>query len=295
MALSYVFIGSVEYSAWCLRALAGCGADIREVFCLHRDASVNSDYHDLGPMAEELGLSYRYFVRIGDETSKLAAIGPDVVFALGTSQILPPELLKVPRIGVVGSHPTLLPRNRGSNPIIWSLANGLTEGGVTLFWMDKGIDTGDIWAQKGFEITEADDAASVYEKVKAATGEIIGENLPDLERGVVRRVRQDDRAANRWRRRTKRDGGIDWRMGSKRIYDLVRALARPYPGAHCRYLGGEAKVWEVRMDSGEGVENIEPGRVLSVEGSSFRVKTGDGVVEVLRHELDPVPMEGECL
>ena len=141
-----------------------------------------------------------------------------------------------------------------------------------------------------------DDAASIYEKVKELSVEILKENVSFLEKGVYKRNAQDYTLANTWRKRTAKDGEIDWRMSSKRIYDLVRALTRPYIGAHIALKAKECKVWKCqigeRMDS---IESLEPGKVISVEGVLITVKTGDGAIVLIEHDMDQLLVVGEYL
>jgi len=293
----YIFIGSVQYSSYCLNSLLELGINIVDIMCLSKEASkFNSDYCDLGKTAESFGKDVYYFKNIRDETEHIRGKKPDVIFILGLSQIIPLHILEIPTVGTIGSHPALLPHNRGRHPIIWAIANGLKKSGITLFWMDEGVDSGDIWAQKEFEINESDDASAIYEMVERLSAELLRDNIPELEKGIIRRTKQDNAKANYWRKRDLKDGEIDWRMSSKRIYDLVRALTKPYAGAHCIFQGKEVKIWESRMldDYGE-FQNLEPGMVIAIDGRNIRIKTGDGVIEVVEHEFDPLPDIGEYL
>lgn len=221
---------------------------------------------------------------------------PDIMVVLGLSQIIPKHILETPTIGCIGSHPALLPQNRGRHPIIWAIANGLTRSGITLFWIDEGVDSGDIWGQEEYEISSEDDASAVYEKVKEMSVKILKNNIPDLEKGIVKRVKQDHSLANYWRKRTKKDGEIDWRMSTKRIYNLVRALGKPYVGVHCVYKGKEIKIWKVKiLDNTDAYINLEPSEVISIDGSCIKVKTGDGVIEIIEHNFDSLPAVGDYL
>ncbi len=293
----YVFIGSVDFSRSCLEAMLKMGLSIAGVFCLERGAaSANSDYADLGEVAGRLGRPCRYFNRIKDEAENIRALEPDVIFVMGLSQIVPQEILDIPYVGTIGSHPALLPRNRGRHPLIWAIANGLTRSGLTFFWLDRGVDTGDIWAQRGFAIGPEDDASTVYERVKGLACEMLEAHIPELEKGIARRKKQDSSIANTLRKRTAKDGEIDWRMGSKRICDLIRALYRPYPGAHCMHNGREVKVWKGKEYKASGaVRGLEPGKVLSSDRGSIVVKTGDGAIELLEHGFERLPGAGEYL
>lgn len=297
MMKRYLFIGALENSKHCLRTLFEAGIDVVGIMCLHVEAAkFNSDYCDLGETVKEFGKPVHYFYKIKDEFEYIKAQKPDIIFVLGLSQIIPKEILEIPTIGCLGIHPTLLPANRGRHPIIWALANGLTKSGVTLFWLDEGVDTGDIWVQESFEITSEDDARSVYDRVTRLSIKLLKQNISDLEKGIITRIKQDSSQANSWRKRDKKDGEIDWRMSSKRIYDLTRALARPYPGVHCLYKGKECKVWKIEItDPSEQYKNLEPGKILALDGRQIKVKTGDGLIVLIDHELDPLPQINDYL
>ena len=295
----YIFIGSVKYSARCLRALIEMDINIVDIMCPYKEVSgFNSDYFDLGEIAGEYGKDVYYFENIKNESQHIREKKPDIIFVLGLSQIIPEQVLEIPTIGCIGSHPALLPQNRGRHPIIWAIANGLERSGITLFWIDRGVDSGDIWDQREFDINESDVAASIYEKIEMLSLEILKENIPNLEKGNIYRLKQDSEKANYWRKRTPKDGEIDWRMSSKRIFDLVRALAAPYIGAHCLYKNKEVKIWKVelmRVEDANEYSNIEPGKVISLESNHLLVKTGDGLVKIINHEFEGLPCVGEYL
>ncbi len=293
----YIFIGSVVYSAYCLRALLEMKVNIVDIMCPYKEtARFNTDYNDLGDVARAFGKDVTYFNKIIDQEEHIKEIGPDIIFVLGLSQIIPDNILEIPTIGCIGSHPALLPQNRGRHPIIWALANGLKISGITLFWIDKGVDSGDIWGQKSFDIDISDDAMSVYKKVIKFTIEILEENIRDLENRKICRTKQNEKNANYWRKRLPKDGEVDWRMSSKRIYDLVRALVNPYVGANFKYKAKDVKVWKVEIvESDEDVEKIEPGKVLRVQDNSFCVKSGNGIVRIVEHDAEAVPGLGEYL
>lgn len=294
-----IFIGSVQYSAHCLRALVEMDVNIVDIMCPYKEASrYNCDYFDLGSVAREYGKDVYYFKNIKDEYQHIKEKRPDVIFVLGLSQIIPKEVLDIPTVGCIGSHPALLPQNRGRHPIIWAIANGLRKSGITLFWIDRGVDSGDIWDQREYDIADSDDASSVYEKVKRLSVEMLKDNIHDLENGRINRIRQACENVNYWRKRTHKDGEIDWRMSSKRIYDLVRALTKPYVGAHCIYKNEEIKIWKAELVQDQDIEeysNIEPGKVISNEANAFTIKTGDGLIKITNHEFARLLDTGEYL
>lgn len=173
------------------------------------------------------------------------------------------------------------------------------KSGITLFWLDAGVDSGPIWAQEEFEIDIEDDAASVYRKVKDLSVKMLKKNIPNIERGIILKKEQDHTKATYWRKRERKDGEIDWRMSSKRIYDLVRSLTRPYPGAESLYRGKATKIWKVALTNAfresDLLINMEPGKIISLSDQTILVKTGNGLIDVIEHELDPLPVKGEYL
>ncbi len=290
-----VFIGSVDFSRRTLAACLDAGARVVGVVA-RRESAFNVDFADLGHVAEPHGLDLLYTDRVNDPET-LAWVEerrPDVIFCFGWSALLGKELLDVPSLGVVGYHPAMLPANRGRHPLIWALALGLESTGSTFFFMDQWADSGDILSQRKMPIAYEDDAASLYERMCATAVEQICEFLPLLEQGTFRRVSQDHSQANWWRKRGRADGGIDFRMDSRSVYNLVRALTRPYVGAHIETPGGDVKVWKVR-ESEDAPANIEPGKVFWVEGGRVGVKCGKGAVELLEHGFEDLPKEGEYL
>ena len=206
----------------------------------------------------------------------------------------------MPRLGVIGYHPTALPANRGRHPIIWTLVLGLRETASTFFVMDEGPDSGDIVSQVSVDVSPDETAETLYARLKEVALRQVAELTRDLADGTVVRRPQDHSRANYWRKRGRDDGRIDWRMPAAGICNLVRALDRPYPGAHVVTGGRDIKVWgcveaacnPARLDE---IANLEHGLVLRSSRDSFDVRCGVGVVRVTRHEFDPIPEKGTYL
>jgi methionyl-tRNA formyltransferase len=177
------------------------------------------------------------------------------------------------------------------------LVLGLEETASTFFFMDEGVDSGDILSQKKIEITYEDDAMSLYNKIIEIAKKQLEELLPDLDRFSYKRTPQDHSKANYWRKRTEDDGKIDFRMSSRAIYNLVRGLTRPYVGAHLIYRGRKIKIWKVREIDCVDFKNLEPGKVIYVDPSdkTIVVKAYDNCIEIIEHEFDPLPEIGEYL
>jgi methionyl-tRNA formyltransferase len=290
-----VLMGAVEFSRRTLEELIAMGQEVVGV-CTLASSKFNADHVDLCPVATAHGIACRYTPDANDADTLrwIADLRPDVVFCFGWSRLLRGELLAIAPLGVVGFHPAALPRNRGRHPIVWALALGLTETASTFFFMDEGADSGDILSQARVPISAGDDAGALYAKIVDQALSQIREFVPQLASRSYPRQPQDHRLANTWRKRGAADGLIDWRMPARGIANLVRALARPYVGAHLVYRGSEVKVWRVEVVS-EPAENLEPGKVIGCEEGIPLIKCGDHAVRLLHTEPSLRVAVGEYL
>ncbi|MGI8401542.1 MAG: formyltransferase family protein [Gemmatimonadaceae bacterium] len=287
-----VFIGCVEFSYSALEHLLTLPeAEIVAVVTRER-SDFNADFRSLRPLAEANGIPYFLWAEDGDSSilEWLSGFNPDVAYCFGWSRLLSSAVLALPRNGIVGFHPTELPMNRGRHPLIWALALGLRETASTFFFMGDAPDSGPILSQVKLAIHEDDDARSLYSRVTNTALKQLTALTRGLADGTMVAVPQDAMRAGYWRRRTPADGRIDWRMSGRSIRNLVRALATPYPGATFLHGGADVIVRKVAL-AGGAAENLEPGKVLAVEGKTFTVRVGDGALRILDHDLaDPPPV-----
>lgn len=297
--MKVVFVGCVDFSYHALEHVLNL-EEIDLIGVITRKAStVNADFHCLDPLARRAGVPCLFAEETSEEgmAAWLEELAPDSVYCFGWSYLLKRRILEIPRLGVIGYHPAALPKNRGRHPIIWALALGLTKTASTFFFMDEGADSGDILSQEPVAITPADDASSLYEKCIFTALRQITEFTGQLSAGKYPRISQNHREANCWRRRSKRDGAIDWRMPSTGIYNLVRALTHPYVGAHFVYDDREIKVWKVEVadELFADTENLEPGKIIQAGPQGIVVKCGQGALRLVEHGLDSTIKEGQYL
>jgi len=290
-----LLIGCVKSSEFFLKQLIFHGYTPVGVIT-KRESSFNTDFVDLSPICKASRIPFIQIVDINTKQSTdfVKECAPDVIYCFGWSQLLQVPILRIPPLGVVGFHPAKLPQNRGRHPLIWALALGLMETASTFFMLDEHADTGGIISQKIVPISYEDDAATLYTKILQVAGKQMLSFTRDFDLGAVTVTPQMERG-NSWRKRGIQDGKIDWRMSSRAIYNLVRALTKPYPGAHFCKDGALVKVWKVKEACGDYLENIECGKVLSIESDTeFHVKTYDSVIHVV--SCEPVLLkEGEYL
>jgi methionyl-tRNA formyltransferase len=288
--MKVLFIGSTKRGYLALKALAEAGADIVGVISLRQDEHETERCE--GPIAQlaaELGAPLHETKWMNDRDYADLTRNhwqPDIAFVVGCRLRLPREIYTAPPAGTLAVHDSCLPHYRGFAPLNWAILNGADHTGVTLFYVTDRIDGGDIVADQRVPIGPDDTAAEVYERVCAATATLLRETYPPLAAGRAPRRPQDDAQATYTCPRVPADGLIDWTAGTIQIYNQVRALTRPYPGAFT-YLGTQRlTVWRAALVSPTPryVGRI-PGRVVALERSrgTVDVLTGDGVLRL--HEV----------
>lgn len=291
-----LFIGTVEFSYKALSTLIENKFKIVGILS-KKESNFNSDYYDLTPLAEDnnIPIIYRTKDNKDEIISFIKSLNPDIIYCFGWSHILPKNILSIPKYGVIGFHPAELPYNRGRHPIIWALFLGLKQTASTFFVMDEGADTGDIISQEKIKIID-DNAFTLYDKIiNVALKQIVSFTMElETKEVFLNKIKQDKTQGNSWRKRTKHDGKIDFRMTSNAIINLVNALSSPYLGAHVEYQNQDVKIWKVR-DEKTNLSNFEPGKVLEIIGNDIVVKTYDGSIRILDHEFKIAPTKGEYL
>ncbi len=217
-------------------------------------------------------------------TERIRAMKPDVIFSFYYRNMIKEEILKMPRLGAFNIHGSLLPKYRGRVPINWAVLHGETETGATLHHMVKRADAGDIVDQEPVPIGPDDTAFDVFNKVTLAARAVLERQLDDILAGTAPRKPQDESQAAYFGGRKPEDGRIDWTQGSDRIYNLIRAVTHPYPGAFTEARGKRFFIWKAKpLDRGAG----RPGEVLST--MPLRIAAGTGSLEVVRYQWDGEP------
>lgn len=290
-----VFIGSVYFSKFTLLKLIDLDANIVGIIT-KSGSSFNSDFEDLSTIALKFNIPYKIVKDINHENNVLwiKQTNPDIIFCFGWSSLLKKEILHLAPMGILGYHPALLPANRGRHPLIWAKVLGLEKTGSTFFFMDEGADTGDILSQMEIPVLFEDDASSLYSKMTSIALLQITNFLPWLQKNEYVLTPQKRNTGNSWRKRGKNDGLIDFRMTTNAICNLVRALTKPYAGAHCIYNNEEIKIWSVKPGYNQQ-RNLEPGKVLGIKNNSIEIKTFDSSVLLITHNFTEMPVVGTYL
>lgn len=172
---------------------------------------------------------------------------PHLILVLGWYYIIPRIVREIAPLKCMGIHASLLPKFRGGSPIPWAIIEGEKETGVSFFYLEDGIDKGDIVAQKSFLILEDDTCVTVYEKAIQASAKILQEQLPLIAAGKASRTPQNHEAATQFPPRKPEDGLIDWSWSAKKIRNFIRAQTKPYPGAFTFIEGKKVIIWDASI------------------------------------------------
>src|SRR5271163_861289 len=208
-------------------------------------------------------------------------LAPDLLLVIGWTQLLKPELLRVPKLACLGFHASLLPKYRGRAPVNWAIINGETMTGNSMITLEPEADTGDIVAQRAIPITDEDDCNTIYQKVGQTEVEMLEEVLPLIQRGILPRTKQDDSLATVMPKRRPEDGLIDWNRSTRDVHNWVRALTEPYPGAFSFINGEKVWIWKTDIDSPMDDRTSKPGEVAIDAGGWPQISTGDGWIRLV--------------
>jgi len=282
VVMAYQDIGYV-----CLDELLALRAEVALVVTHPDPVNENIWFRSVADRARKAGLPVLRppSVNAPDVVAAIAGLAPDFLFSFYFREIIGPEVLGLARRGALNLHGSLLPRYRGRCPVNWVLINGERETGVTLHYMEARPDRGDIVAQRAVPIADDDTALSLNRKLGEAARALLREAYPLLAAGTAPRSPQDHARATSFGGRRPEDGRIAWHQPARRLYDLIRAVTAPYPGAFTTYRGERLFVWWARpLDLGPRVG--APGEVVEIRpGAGVVVAAGSGALLLDRVQL----------
>lgn len=289
-----ILIGAVTTTRRVLETMVEVNFPISYVFSLDDAVSENvSDYDPVFETAEKFNVPYKKFKKINDEENVkiIKEIDPDYIFVIGLSQLVKDEIINAARKGVVGFHPAPLPKYRGRATNVWQQLLGIKESAVSVFFIDDGIDSGDILAQEPYYIGENDYCQDVLDKIDEAAIIAMRKVLIGLRDNTLMPVKQNDEEATYTLKRSPEDGLIDWNQSIRDIHLLIRAISRPYPGAYSMY-DGKSKIVIYKAEILENKKYIGfNGQIAELRKDGFDVVCKDGLLRVTEYEnVDNVKM-----
>ncbi|MGH7948793.1 MAG: formyltransferase [Candidatus Binataceae bacterium] len=275
-----------------MEALIEMGAPVAALFTHDDDPNEEIWWRSCATLARERGIPTYAPAKIDDEwIARIGSLRPDVIYSFYYRRLLPERVLGLAPLGAYNLHGSLLPKYRGRAPVNWVLVNGERETGVTLHHMVVRADAGDIVGQRAVGISDDDTALTLYRKMVPLGAAMVREFHPLIVAGTAPRSRQDLKAGSYFGGRRAEDGRIEWAWPARRLFNLVRAVTHPYPGAFCSAGGRKLFVWQARIAS-EGGRRGEVGEIAGVRGGGdVEIAAGEGSVWVVRAQWDG-EMEG---
>ncbi len=227
-------------------------------------------------LAEQHDILVIQLKKIKEEYQEIIDLEPDLIVTCAYGQILPEELLNYPRLGCINVHASLLPKLRGGAPIHRAILNGFKKTGITIMYMAKGMDDGDIIEQRELDILDTDTASTLHDKLSKLGSELLIETLPSIIDGTNKRVPQDSSKVTFAPIIKPDDEKIDFSKTSLEIYNQIRGL-NSFPGAYLILDGKRIKVWESII-----VEEYFPekfnGEIVKIYNEGIGIKTSNGVI-----------------
>lgn len=268
-----------------LEALVRAGYEIAAIFSHEDDPAENCWFGSVRQWAMERGIPLACPEKIDEGwRKKISDLKPEMIFSCYYRHMISEEILAIPKEGAYNLHGSLLPAYRGRCPVNWVLVNGETRTGVTLHHMVKKADAGDIVGQRVVIIDQKDTALTLYGKLCEAAGLLLDDLLPLMKKGLAPRIPQDISRGSYFGGRRPEDGRIDWRWPAEKIYNLIRAVTDPYPGAFCTLADGtKLLIWRAEPGDGDGAPDKAPGTV-EIEGDRVWVRAGQGSIRLLEVE-----------
>ncbi|MCR4691962.1 MAG: methionyl-tRNA formyltransferase [Lachnospiraceae bacterium] len=283
--MKIVFMGTPDFAAVCLEALYEAGHEITCVVTQPDRPKGRKKELCPSPVKEcalkrGTPLLQPEKIRQPEQIQALKAYEADLFVVAAFGQILPREILDMPRLGCINVHASLLPKYRGAAPIQQAILDGEKETGVTIMQMAEGLDTGDILTKRVCPISEEDTGGSLFDKLADLGAALLTETIPLLEAGSITPQKQDDSLASYVKMLKKEDGLVDFSKDAEVLFNQIRAL-QPWPGAFLQRKGKKIGLLASRVIDGERqAKEAEAGSVISSGKEGIDIQCGKGILRI---------------
>lgn len=227
--------------------------------------------------------------RIKEDYQAVADLKPDLIITAAYGQIVPQAVLDIPRLGCINVHASLLPLYRGGAPVHQAIIDGQEKTGVTIMYMVKKMDAGDMIAQKETPILEEDTVGILYDRLSDLGAELLKETLPDILKGINQRIPQDENLVTYAPTLSREDERLDWNMSARQVYNKVRGT-NPWPGSYTTYQGKTVKIWAGQVHQCENAmkhhAHQDNGTIVKIFKDAIGVKVNDGVYLITELQLE---------
>ena len=277
-----VFMGTPDFAAGILRAVCEAGYEVAGVVTQPDRPKGRKKELLPGPVhAEAISRGIPVYqparVRDAEAVSRIREMAPDLIIVAAFGQIIPKEILDLPKFGCINVHASLLPAYRGAAPIQAAILDGQAESGVTIMRMNEGLDTGDIISRKSCPIGPKETGGSLFAKLAVLGAELLVETLPSIENGTASFTPQPEKSTTPYARQIKKEmGGIDCTEDAALIERKIRAYS-PWPSAYTRLDGRMLKIWEAHIEKPDHI-GANPGTIVRQDAHGIYIETGRGIL-----------------
>lgn len=286
--MKILFMGTPDFAAHILKRLIEAGHEIMGVVT-QPDKQKGRGKAISFPPVKEMAIEHRlsiyqpFKVKDPEFIQLIRELEPEVIVVAAFGQILPKELLDIPQYGCINVHASLLPKYRGAAPIQYSIIDGEEETGITIMYMDVGLDTGDMILQAKTPISPEETGGSLHDKLAVLGADLLIQALDDIKEGKATRTPQDDSKATYVKMLSKDMGNIDFTKSAVQIERLIRGL-NPWPSAFTKLEGKTLKIWKANIESTDRV--AKPGEILEVRKDAIVVMTGQDALVIRELQLE---------
>lgn len=286
-----VFMGTPDFAVGTLSALLASDYTVQAVFTQPDKPKGRGKMMQMTPVKEvalEAGIPVYQPRRIREPENLeiLKRYAPDVIVVVAFGQMIPQEILDLPKYGCINVHASLLPDYRGAAPIQWAVIRGDKESGVTTMRMDAGLDTGDMILQEKVTLDAKETGGSLFDKLSRIGADLLIRTLEALENGTASFEKQPEESPTPYAAMLKKEmGRIDWTRDAASIECLIRGL-NPWPSAYTTCHGKTLKIWDADVEPKQGADTPKPGTIVEVTGKTMKVQTGNGLLSIKELQLE---------
>ena len=283
--LKVIFMGTPTFAVPILEALIDNTNVIMVVSQPDRekDRKGNYLYTPTKQIAIEHNIEVFQPTKIKEDYEKIISLNPDIIITCAYGQIIPEVILNCPKYGCINVHGSLLPKLRGGAPIHHAIINGDKETGITIMYMDKKMDSGDIITQRSTPIDDNENLDTLYERMSYIGKDLLLDTLPSIINGTNKREKQDESKATFGLNITKEEEKIDFNESCKNIHNLIRGLSS-VPGAYCYLDDKRLKIYASLTTNIKSKNN--PGTIENIDKDSIYISTKDNLLKITDIKLE---------
>ena len=282
--LKVIFMGTPEFCVPILKKLIDNYNVIAVVTQPDKEVGRKKEiiYSPIKEVALENNIKVLQPVKIREEYEEIISLNPDIIITCAYGQIIPEAILNNPRLGCINVHASLLPKLRGGAPIHKAIIYGYDKTGITIMYMDKGMDTGDMISKCEVKIDDNDTAETLHDKLQKVSVDLLMETLPKIINGTSKREKQNDEEATYAYNVSREEEHIDFNRPSKEIYNQIRGL-NSWPGAYAILDDKNIKIWSSKIIDNK--YNKEPGTIINITKEGIEVATKDGGILITELQI----------